>query len=148
MFHAVRIKNIWVTVFSLTGVLLFVAVCLIALRAGAPETVEINGEPYPLCVEDDADVEAFLAACGYEAPELIWEHEITVPKNWNETYENYNELQRSQGFDLVPYKGKKAQERVYFADEGVSMTLLICDNTIIAAHIADCDGKEMRAVIR
>lgn len=31
--------------------------------------------------------------------------EIVVPKNFNDVYNSYNEIQKSQGFDLAKYKG-------------------------------------------
>ena len=146
MFRSVRIKNGWVTVLSLIGVLFFVAVCLIALRAGTPDTVAVQDEIISLRAEDDDDIAAFLATCGCEAPELLYEHSVTVPKNWNDSYTAYNELQRQQGFDLVPYKGKAATELTYICG-GSCITLLLSENKIIAAHVCEPDGSAMRALI-
>lgn len=146
MFRSVRIKNIWLTVFSLIGVLFFVAVCLTALRAGSPDTVAMGEERVSLIAEDDEDLMAFLAACGCQDPALLYEHEITVPKHWNATYTAYNVLQREQGFDLVPYKGKAATELAY-ADGDRCITLLVCEQKIIAAHCCDPDGSDLRVLI-
>lgn len=148
MFGSVKVKNRYITVFSLLCLLIFVAVCLLTLRAGAPDTVEINGESYSLRAQDEADIAAFVSACGYEVGELLFDGEITVPKHWNETYSQYNELQRSQGFDLVPYKGKPARKTEYaLADSEKVLTLLIGEHQIIAAHICGADGGNMRALI-
>lgn len=146
MFRSVRLKNIRLTLLSLIGVLLFVAVILVALRGGSSGSIEIDGEMISLSVNEEADVERFLTACGYEAPKFLFSHEITVPKNWNETYTRYNELQRQQGLDLVPYKGKLATEYVYYVDDTLNATVLVSDDRIIAAHICDCDGSEMRII--
>lgn len=146
MFRSVRLKNIRLTLLSLIGALLFVAVVLVALRGGSSDTIEIDGEMISLSAASEVDVEGFLTACGYEAPEFLFSHEITVPKNWNETYTRYNELQRQQGFDLVPYKGKLATEYVYFVDDTLNATVLVSDDRVIAAHICDCDGSEMRII--
>ena len=148
MFRAFKLKNIYLTVFSLLCLLIFTAVCLLSLRAGAPDTVEINGENYSLRAEDEADIAAFISVCGYEVGEQLSEREITVPKYWNDTYTNYNELQRQQGFDLVPYKGKSACELCYTVDGSDKMiTLLIGEDRIIAAHICDTDGGNMQPFI-
>ena len=144
MFRSVKIKSIRLTILSLIGVLLFAAIILVALRGRPVDTMEINGEKVSLSAESEEDVEAFLTACGYDDSEFLFEHEITVPKNWNDTYTRYNELQRQQGFDLVPYKGKSATEYVYFVDDTLNATVLVSDNKIIAAHICDCDGSEMK----
>lgn len=146
MFRSVKIKSIRLTLLSLIGVLLFAAVVLVALRGGASDTTRINGEKLSLIAEDEADVRRFLLSCGYEDPAFLFEHEITVPKNWNDTYIQYNELQKEQGFDLVPYKGKPATEYVYFVDDTLNATVLVSDNRIIAAHVCGIDGGEMKII--
>ncbi len=146
MFQSVRLKNIRLTILSLIGVLLFVTICLVALRGRAADTMEINGETVTLHAEDEADVERFLASCGYSSPAFLFQYEITVPKNWNDIYTEYNELQRQQGFDLVPYKGKAATEYEYFVDDTLNATVLVSEQKIIAAHVANCDGREMRMI--
>lgn len=144
MFRSVKLRKLRLTALSLIGVVLLAAVCLTALRSCSPDTVTIGGERYPLKAQDAADVAAFLTACGYEAPEPVFAHEITVPKQWNDVYTAYNELQQRQGFDLTPYKGRPATEYVYFVSEGRNVTVLVSGKRIIAAHICDCDGGEMR----
>lgn len=148
MFHSVKLKNVRITVFSLACLVIFVAVCLLALRAGAPDTVEIGGDSYSLRAVDDEDIEAFLRTCGYEPEGLVSETEITVPKIWNDTYTRYNDLQSAQGLDLTPYKGKPARELVYACADGDRViTLLTADDRIIAAHTADSDGSHMERLI-
>lgn len=146
MFQSVRLKNIRLTILSLIGVLLFVTICLVALRGRAADAMEINGETVTLRAGDEADVERFLTSCGYSSPAFLFQHEITVPKNWNDIYTEYNELQRQQGFDLVPYKGKTAVEYEYFVDDTLNASVLVSENRIIAAHVANCDGREMRMI--
>ena len=146
MFQSVRLKNIRLTILSLIGVLLFVTICLVALRGRAADAMEIKGETVTLHAEDEADVERFLTSCGYSSSEFLFQHEITVPKNWNDIYTEYNELQRQQGFDLVPYKGKAAVEYEYFVDDTLNASVLVSENRIIAAHVASCDGREMRMI--
>ncbi|MBQ3331454.1 MAG: DUF4830 domain-containing protein [Ruminococcus sp.] len=116
------------------------------MRRGAPDTVEINGESYPTRVENEAGVERFLAACGYGSPEFLFANEITVPKHWNDVYTRYNEMQRQQGFDLTPYKGKPAKEYVYFVSDIRSATVLVSGGRIIAAHVCEFDGSEVRII--
>ena len=144
MFRSVKLKNIKITVVCVLGVLLLLAACFPVLRSAAPDTVMIGDKPYPLQAEDSSDVEAFLTACGYESPEYLFENDITVPKHWNDVYTSYNELQRQQGFDLTPYKGKPAKEYVYFVDDTLNAVVLLSDGRIVAAHVSECDGSEMR----
>lgn len=146
MFQSVRLKNIRLTILSLIGVLLFVTICLVALRGRAADTMEHDGERISLYAEDEADVERFLTSCGYSSIEFLFQTEVTVPKNWNDIYTEYNELQRQQGFDLVPYKGETVEEYVYFVNDTLNATVLVSEQKIIAAHVADCDGREMRMI--
>lgn len=146
MFQSVRLKNIRLTILSLIGVLLFIAICLVALRGRAAESMAYGGERISLRAEDEADVRRFLTACGYSPIEFLFQTEVTVPKNWNEVYTEYNELQRQQGFDLVPYKGKPAVEYEYFVNDTLNATVLVSEQKIIAAHVAECDGREMRMI--
>ena len=135
MFRSVKIKNTSVTVFSLACLIVFVLVCFFMLRTGVPQTVSIGGEEYSLRAEDDTDIRAFLDACGAEGAELVTEREITVPKAWNKIYESYQELQKAQGLDLEPYRGKPARELIYAsADRDDYAAVLVSGGRIIAAH--------------
>lgn len=149
VFGIFRLNQRKVTVFSLLGCLVFLAFCLTMLRAGAPDTVKIGGEAYPLGIEDEADVEAFLAACGYMPEGCVSDRMITVPKTWNDVYSAYNELQKAQGLTLVPFKGKEARELIYASADGEDCAaVLIADGKIIAAHRSSMrQGDAMKPLI-
>ena len=125
---------------------IIVTICLLASRAKTPRSVDIGGKNYSLRAEDDAVIAAFCEACGYPDCQQISDREITVPKHWNETYLQYNELQKAQGFDLTPFKGKSAREFVFAVSDNTYLTLLISEKSIIAAHICDSDGGGMRGI--
>lgn len=149
MFGSFRFGRRAVGVLSLIAVAVIIGVCLLLLRAGAPDTVEINGESYSLTVGDDAQIEAFLTACGFTPEGCVSDRTITVPKTWNDVYTAYNDLQKAQGMTLVPYKGKEARELVYAsADSDDYVTLLVSDGRIIAAHRSTMlHGDEMKPLI-
>ena len=135
MFGIVRLNRRRVTVISVAGFVVFLVICLLMLRAGGPDTVQVRGDSYPLTVQDEGDVEAFLTVCGYTPQGCVGDRTITVPKNWNSVYTEYNALQARQGLTLVPYKGKEARELIYAAaDTNDYATVLIADGRIIAAH--------------
>ena len=51
---------------------------------------------------------AYLQSLGWEVEQTpILEQEITLPKEFPDVLNQYNELQRQQGFDLEEYAGKK-----------------------------------------
>lgn len=149
MFGSFRLRRRAVTVLSLLCVAVIIGVCLLMLRAGAPDAVTIGGEDYSLHAEDAADIEAFLKVCGFVPEGCVSDRTLTVPKTWNEVYTAYNALQRAQGMDLVPYKGKQARELIYAsAQSGDFATVLVCRDRIIAAHRGTMlYGDEPRALI-
>ena len=148
MFGSFRFKNIRLTVFCVACIAVLIAVCLIALRAGAPDAVSVGSADRSLTVDDEADVTEFISACGYETADMISDTEITVPKHWNTAYTEYNDMQLSQGFDLTPYKGKPARELVFrLTDSPELLYLVICEDKIAAAHICSFDGGGIRPLI-
>ena len=82
---------------------------------------------------------------------------MTLPEQFDEVYETYNELQKSQGLDLSKYLGETAKRwsyRVlnYPGEQGeVLCNLLICGSRIIACDICKAEmggfmqGMEMPA---
>lgn len=56
----------------------------------------------------------FLAEYGWVTEEKeIETEEIFIPQDFDDVYENYNELQKQVGLDLEKYKGKKAVRYTY-----------------------------------
>ena len=148
MFGSFRLKNIRISVICIACTAVIIAVCLVALRAGAPDTVSVGSADCPIAVDDEADITAFISACGCENAEMISDTAITVPEHWNAAYTEYNEMQLSQGFDLTPYKGKSARELVFrLSDSPELLYLLLCDDKIVAAHICSYDGSGVRPLI-
>ena len=140
MFGCVKMTQRKLTALSAMCFIIFLGVCVLMLRAAAPDTVELNGDAYSLIAEDEDDAARFLEAAGYEVGELVSDSEITVPKTWNSVYTAYNELQLSQGLDLTPYKGRPARRLVYSVDDSGSYAeLLISDSRIIAAHLSSME---------
>ena len=84
----------------------------------------------------------YLASCGWEVdPQPTETQEVLIPEEMNDVFQKYNDLQRSQGFDLSRFSGKKVQRYVYSVTnyEGsadpVYATLLISDGNIIGGDI-------------
>lgn len=63
---------------------------------------------------------------------------VKIPSVFNDVYENYNQIQIAQGFDLNKYKGKDV-ERFTFelmnTDENLLVNVYLYENTVIAADI-------------
>lgn len=99
-------------------------------------------------VNTNEDRIAFLAAYGWEVSDKPIETEaILIPEEMNEVLSQYNELQKSQGFDLTEYAGKQAKRYVYEVtnyegtDAPVYATLLIWQGTVIGGDVTLTEGN-------
>lgn len=62
---------------------------------------------------------------------------VTIPENFNEVYEDYNNLQIEAGLDLKPFRGEQVSRVVYKINkkEGYA-TLLIFKGRVIGGHLS------------
>lgn len=99
----------------------------------------------------------FLRENGYSVASPVTK-EITIPSEFGEVYENYNELQKEQGFDLSKYKGENAVSYTFpvigYVDENgeannnVQAHVLVCDGRIIGGDIASTELNGFMLPIR
>lgn len=134
MYGSVRVDRLKAAVFTLLGILMILGLLLTLLRSRAPDCVRLPDGEYSLRVEDDADIAAFLTACGCAPGDCVSDRTITVPKTWNSVYTAYNDLQEAQGLTLVPYKGAEARELIYAVEGGDCAVVLVARDRIIAVH--------------
>ncbi len=98
-------------------------------------------------IESEEDMVKFLSLIGYEAePKAVSIYEMNIPEEFNSIYDEYNELQRSQGLNLKRYLGKSVTVYVFkltnYKYEGeVFATFFIRNNRIIAGDICSKDGE-------
>ncbi len=95
---------------------------------------------------DDMERAKFLLTYGWEVSTVPLEVvEVTIPNEFNDVYEKYNQLQISQGFDLTEYKGKAVTRYTYsiinYPDgiENVRANLLVYKNRVIGGDICTLD---------
>ena len=73
--------------------------------------------------------------------------QVKIPEEQTPVYARYNELQKSQGYDLSNYAGKNVMRYVYEVnnypgtDQPVYATLLVYKNQIIGGDITDTAAK-------
>ena len=68
--------------------------------------------------------------------------DVVIPTNFDEVYENYNTLQKMQGFDLAGFKGKKATRYTYEVtnyptpqESSIHANMLLVDNKLVGGDI-------------
>ena len=88
--------------------------------------------------DTEASVKEYIESFGYIIGELKTD-EIIIPDVFNDVYNNYNNIQKSQGFDLSEYRGKTVVRYTYcvynFSEksDNVYAEVLVFDGTVIAA---------------
>ena len=112
-------------------------------------TAETPAASAPAVSGNEARVR-FLTDLGWDVKETPTESsQVRVPKETSQLYERYNNLQKSQGYDLTPYPGKTVMRHVYEirnypgATAPVYATILSSKDQIIGGDITDtgADGK-------
>ena len=115
------------------------AVAVIAHKLGASPMYELKTE---------AARQQFLSEMGWQVSEKYDECKvIVIPEQFNDVYNNYNKLQKEQGFNLEKYKGKTVEIYTYtvynytgYEDKDcVKCNLLICDGMLIGGDVCSTE---------
>lgn len=97
----------------------------------------------PAVSNNDARVQ-FLKGFGWDVTTSPTESsQVRIPEEASEVFDRYNQLQKSQGYDLSNFAGKKVMRYVYQinnypgATDPVYATLLVYKNQIIGGDITN-----------
>ena len=90
----------------------------------------------------------YLSSMGWDvATPAVSEENVVIPKEFSDVFSKYNELQKSQGFDLSKYAGKELKLYTYKVenydgDETVFAELYVYKGSIVGGdvHSAALDG--------
>jgi hypothetical protein len=118
-------------------------ICIIILMSGRGKTeASASTSPSPKGVKTAEDRIGYLTAFGWSADPASEEcQEVVIPKEFDATFEEYNTLQKNQGFDLGKYKGKRVLRFIYRIDNHsggrspVYASLLVYKNTVIGGDL-------------
>lgn len=114
----------------LPTVLFFARAARVCLTASGPD-------PAAVC-------RSFLAEKGWRVAETpASSGETQIPAAWDAVFTSYNALQRAQGFDLRPFRGKTLQKLVFSVlnypgappDETVLATCFVFDGRVVGGDI-------------
>ena len=94
-------------------------------------------------VTDNAGRIAFLSSFGWQVEEEPHEIlEIVIPYEFDAVYEQYNQLQLSQGYDLTRWRGMTAKRYTYRitnypnSTDEIYANLILCKEQIIAGDVS------------
>lgn len=129
----------------ITALITIAAILVIVFSKGAASTANT-----PNADSNDARVK-FLAEYGWDVnAEPVQSQTVCVPSaEDNEVFSRYNELQKSQGYDLSQYAGKQVQRYVYEilnypqAEAPVYATMFVLEGSVIGGDVTNTapDGK-------
>ena len=126
------------------GAVAAVIVALILLLGGVGDSAETAA---PAASSNDGRVK-FLTDFGWEVTTSPTESsQVKIPETTSKVFDRYNALQKSQGYDLTEFAGKKVMRYVYKinnypgATEPVYATLLVYKNQIIGGDVTDTAAK-------
>ncbi len=99
----------------IAGVLLFAAaIAYVLWPKGEKETALLVQKGYSLEAETTQQRIDFAKQFGWEIEsEPVEVREVVIPSEFSDVYENYNQIQIAQGFDLTKYKGERAKRWTY-----------------------------------
>lgn len=108
----------------------------------------LQGNTQPTAAPDNASRIAFLESFGWRAiNEPVEVKSVAIPNKFNDVYEEYNEIQKAQNFDLSKYRGEKCYRYSYKitnypnADETseIIANILIKDGIVIGGDICSLE---------
>ena len=122
---------------------LLIAIILIAANTGKNKSTE-NEEAAALSavVKNNEQRVNYLNALGWEVEKTpVEEQTVVIPRAFTDVYEDYNALQKAQGFDLSTYGGLEAVRYTYKVlnypdtEETVVADIIVYRNEVIAGDI-------------
>ena len=122
------------------GAIVAVILAAVLIFGGGGETQTTGA---PAVTNNDARV-GFLKGFGWEVSNSpVESSQVRIPETASEVFDRYNDLQKSQGYDLSRYAGKNVMRYVYKvnnypdATDPVYATVLVYKNQVIGGDITD-----------
>lgn len=129
------------TIFGL--ILIVTGVIVIAITFFSNHVENSRQAANSVALETNAEREQYLTSLGWEFNTECTEKQIIIPQEFNDTYQQYNEIQKAQGFDLEKYRGRTAMVYTYNITnyEGyenrdcIFANLIVCDGVLIGGDV-------------
>jgi hypothetical protein len=129
---------------AITGIIILaVILTIIIILAGIGSKTKAASVPtLSATVKDNEQRVQYLSSLGWEVEsDVLEQQDITIPKEFNEIYKQYNSLQQQQGFDLLDYAGMEATRYTYQVlnypdyDDTVVADIIVYNNMVIGGDI-------------
>ena len=136
-----------------------IVVSVIVFLPDSEHTVTVNGTQYDSKIKFDGikseeDVRMFASGLGYVLEEAPIEHyEVKIPSKMDAVLEKYNDLQKSQGFNLAKYKNKTVHRYTYIVkglpgeeklpEKDVLLTIIVYKDKVVGGDLF-YEGTEVK----
>ncbi len=123
------------------AILCAIAVIIAAIILASPGSEERAAFSGGIRAENAEEVKTYIESLGYETTGEATNKEVVIPREFDEVYENYNEIQKECGFDLSGYKGSRATLYTYSlsgypgCDEEVLCDVLVCKGRVVGGNV-------------
>ena len=131
-------------ILTMIGIIAAVILAVIWLFGGTGDAAETAA---PSVSTNDGRVN-FLKGFGWDiAASPVESSQVRIPEESSEAFGRYNNLQKSQGYDLTEYAGKTVMRYVYKINnypataEPVYATLLVYKNQILGGDVTNTAAK-------
>jgi hypothetical protein len=130
-----------VAVLAVLLVAVTAVIVLVSLHNASPQAVS-SGKKYSLSASTNEERVAFFKQFGWNVnAEPIDSGEVAVPEKFNDVYFAYNNIQKEQGLDLLPYAGKTVQQWIYAVmnypqQETMRGTVLVYNGKVIGGDLS------------
>ena len=134
----VNIKKVLIALIAAAALI----IALISLAGGRSSDAAVT------TMSDNDNRVQFLQSQGWQVTTSPKEaSQVRIPQEQSPVYSRYNDLQKSQGYDLSQYAGKTVMRYVYEinnypdAEQPVYATLLVYKNQIIGGDVTNTAAK-------
>lgn len=130
-------------IISIIIFVVLIAIVIIFLTQKNSDMVNYEGGSYNVRAESVSEMTEFLKQFGWEvSSQPIDVSDIIIPSEFNDIYEQYNDIQKEQGLDLSNYKGTKCKKYSfkilnYPDNDNVNATLIVLNEKVIGGDISE-----------
>ena len=125
---------------------LILGIIFIPGKASAAWRSKPEGLPF-VKADTEEKRQELIKALGWDVKEVYSHQKVIIPKEFDEIYFKYNELNKKQGLNLKPHRGKMAEKYTYIIEnypdgtEDVRLTLLLRKGKVIGGDVCSL-GRE------
>jgi hypothetical protein len=131
--------------FAVVMVILFGAVFLWSRGVSDDSIATARSAKVDVSASTNEQRVTFLKSFQYTVNDDPAVEEVTIPSEFGDVYQQYNKIQKAQGFDLTKYKGKRVKHYTYTITnypgkaDGVRANLLVFEDRIIGGDVSSTE---------